>query len=76
MLAYALYCIENESGVLEEGREMASMPFVAYGVLNYLRLSDVENEGGSPVDIAYHSRSTQVCALGWIVAVIWSLGIW
>jgi len=76
LLAYALYCIENESRVLIDSRKLASMPFVAYGILNYLRLANTENAGGSPVEIAYSSRSSQLCAVGWIVAVIWSLGIW
>lgn len=74
LLSYALYSID--SAVLVKGREMASMPFVAYGILNYLRLANTENAGGSPVEIAYSSRSSQFCALGWIVAVTWSLGIW
>jgi 4-hydroxybenzoate polyprenyltransferase len=74
ILSYALYGIEAK--VLLPGREMASMPFVAYAILNYLRIADVENGGGSPVEVAYHSRSTQVCVLGWIVAVTWSLGLW
>ena len=75
LLAYALYSIDAE--VFQEGREMASMPLVAYGIFNYLRLADMaENGGSSPVHVAYHSRSSQLCALGWIVAVTWSLGIW
>lgn len=74
LLAYALYSIDSK--VLMESREMASMPFVAYGILNYLRLADTENAGGSPVEIAYSSRASQLCAVGWIVAVTWSLGIW
>lgn len=74
MLSYALYCIEAK--VLITGREMASMPFVAYGILNYLRMADVEGAGASPVDIAYHSRTTQACCFGWIVAVTWSLAWW
>jgi 4-hydroxybenzoate polyprenyltransferase len=75
ILAYALYCIEVKA-VLLPGREMASLPFVAYGILNYLRLVHVEGAGGSPVETAYHSLSMQACALGWIVAVTWSLGLW
>ena len=74
LLAYALYCIEAK--VLLPGREMASMPLVAYGILNYLRIADVEGAGGSPVDIAYRSLTTQICAVGWAVAVTWSLGLW
>ncbi|OHB68642.1 MAG: hypothetical protein A2V70_13895 [Planctomycetes bacterium RBG_13_63_9] len=71
LLSYALYSIESE--VFLRSREMASMPFVAYGILNYLRLVNTQDVGGSPVDIAFSSRSSQVCALGWIVAICWSL---
>jgi 4-hydroxybenzoate polyprenyltransferase len=74
LLSYALYSIESQ--VLVKGREMASMPFVAYGILNYLRLANTQNAGGSPVEIAYSSRSSQLCALGWAIAVTWSLGLW
>ncbi len=75
LVSYALYCIEVKN-VLLPGREMASMPFVAYGILNYLRMVYVEGAGGSPVDVAYRSLSTQICAAGWIAAVTWSLGLW
>jgi 4-hydroxybenzoate polyprenyltransferase len=75
ILAYALYCIEVMK-TLKPGREMASMPFVAFGVLNYLRMVHVEGVGGSPVDVAYHSLSMQACAIGWFVTATWSLGIW
>ena len=74
ILAYALYCIEAKA-VLKPSREMASLPFVAYGILNYLRMVHVEGVGGSPVEVAYHSLSMQICALGWLVAAMWSLGL-
>lgn len=74
VLSYAIYCIESD--VLLAGREMASMPFVAYGVLNYLRLANTDEAGGSPVEIAYTSRASQICAVGWVFSVIWSLGMW
>jgi 4-hydroxybenzoate polyprenyltransferase len=74
LLAYALYSINSD--VFKVGREMASMPLVAYGILNYLRLANTENAGASPVEIAYHSRSSQLCAIGWMIAVTWSLGMW
>jgi 4-hydroxybenzoate polyprenyltransferase len=75
VLAYALYCIEVKN-ILQPGRELASLPFVAYGVLNYLRMVYVEGIGASPVDVACHSLSTQACAVGWLAAVTWSLGLW
>ncbi|MCE5303669.1 MAG: UbiA prenyltransferase family protein [Planctomycetaceae bacterium] len=75
MLSYALYCIEVQK-IFVPGRELVSMPFVAYGILDYLRMVYVEGVGGSPVDIVYRRRSTQLCALGWLVAVLWSVRIW
>jgi 4-hydroxybenzoate polyprenyltransferase len=75
LLAYALYCIEMLKP-MHPGREMASMPFVAYGILNYLRMVHVDGAGGSPVEIAYRSIPTQICGLGWLIAVTWSMGIW
>jgi 4-hydroxybenzoate polyprenyltransferase len=74
LLAYALYSIEAK--VFVHGREMASLPFVGYGILNYLRLAETENAGDSPVEMAYTSRSSQICGICWLVAVLWSLGIW
>jgi len=73
-VSYAIYSVE--SPVFREGRELAAMPFVAYGILNYLRLAMVENGTGSPVEVAYTSPSSILCAAGWLVAVTWSLGWW
>ena len=72
--AYSLYSIV--ANVFVHGRELASLPFAAYGILNYLRLVETENAGDSPVEIAYNSRSSQICAICWLIAVLWSLGIW
>lgn len=71
ILTYAIYSIESQ--MFKTGYEMVSMPFVVYGVLDYLRLVDTKNVGGSPVEIAFRSPSLQICAAGWFAAVIWSL---
>ena len=81
ILAYALYCIDAKKEppakqMFLPGRELASLPFVAYGILDYLRKVYVEGIGGSPVEVAYRSRSMQICAAGWLAAVTWSLGMW
>jgi 4-hydroxybenzoate polyprenyltransferase len=73
MLSYALYCIEAKDTVLTPGRELASMPFVLYGILNYLRMAYLDNAGGSPVHAVLRSRTTQLCALGWLIAILWGL---
>ena len=71
IVAYALYCME--STVLVPGREFASLPFVVFGVFEYLRLVHVKDEGDSPVDVALHSRKLQACGVGWLVATLWGL---
>ena len=71
--AYALYSIEEQAS--SSGRELAGMPFVAFALLHYLRVAYKENRGSSPVDLALGSTALQACALGWLVATIWSLGV-
>jgi 4-hydroxybenzoate polyprenyltransferase len=73
LIAYALYCLEAE--VLLPGREFASLPLVVFVVLEYLRLVQVEDEGGSPVDLVLRSPLLLACAVGWLVAVYWSVGL-
>jgi hypothetical protein len=73
MFAYALY--SQESPAFVEGRELVGLPFVAFGILDYLRVAMGEGAGGSPVEMAYRSRSLQICVLGWLIATAWSLGL-
>jgi len=73
LLAYALYCLE--AGVFLPGREFASLPFVAFGILDYLRLAHTHNLGGSPVDVVTRQRSIPICGAGWTLSVAWSLGL-
>ncbi len=72
LVSYALYCIEAE--VLVPGREFASLPFVAFGILEYVRLVHTREAGGSPVDLVLSSRSMLVVGIGWLAAVLWSTG--
>ncbi len=71
LMSYAIYCMD--SPVLREGREFASVPFVVFGVLEYLRRGRQPDDGGSPVTLALQSRSLQACGVGWILATLWSL---
>ncbi len=73
LFAYALY--SQESPAFVEGRELLGIPFVAFGILDYLRMAIGEGAGGSPVEMAYRSRSLQICVLGWLIVTAWSLGI-
>ena len=73
LVAYALYCMEAE--VLIPGREFASLPFVLFGVLDYLRVAYLRNSGGSPVDVILSSPALLISGIGWAVATLWSVGI-
>jgi len=72
MIAYAMYCMEAE--VLVTGREFATLPFVAYGVFEYLRVVHVKGRGGSPVDLVLSDPTLVICGMGWVAAMTWSLG--
>src|SRR5262249_16861503 len=62
ILAYCLYCFH--SPVFIKGRELVSIPFVAYAVLHHLRVALVYGMGASPVSMFYRSRTLQACVLG------------
>jgi 4-hydroxybenzoate polyprenyltransferase len=74
LLTYALY--SQESPAFLQGRELAGLPFVAFGILDYLREAMGKGVGGSPVELAYRSRPLQFAVLGWALATAWSLGLW
>lgn len=73
LMAYALYCME--AAVLIPGREFATLPFVVFGVFDYLRICHVDQTGGSPVDLLLSSPAIMTCGLGWIMATFWSVGL-
>lgn len=72
IVGYALYSME--SSVLVAGRKFASLPFVMFGVLNYLRMVHVRQKGASPVDLLLSSPALWVTGIGWLLSVVWSLG--
>jgi decaprenyl-phosphate phosphoribosyltransferase len=73
LMSYALY--SQEAAVFVRGRELAGMPFVAFGLLHYLRLAHLDVVRVSPVEMAWRSRALQLCSAGWLVATLWSLGV-
>ena len=73
LMAYALYCME--ATVLIPGREFATLPFVVFGVFDYLRICHVKQTGGSPVDLLLSSPTIMASGVGWIMATIWSVGL-
>lgn len=72
LVSYALY--SQDAAAFVPGRELAGMPFVAFGLLHYLRLAHMDEVRVGPVEMAWHSRALQICAIGWLIATLWSLG--
>jgi 4-hydroxybenzoate polyprenyltransferase len=71
IFGYALYSME--AAVLLPDRKFAALPFVVFGVLDYLRIAHVNRGGGSPVDLVLRSPKLWLCGIGWLAATIWSL---
>lgn len=71
IVAYALYCME--APVLQPGRELATLPFVVFGVLEFLRLVHVRTTPGNPVDLVFASPALWATGAGWIGAALWSV---
>jgi len=73
MLSYSLY--GHETGAFVPGRELAGLPFVAFGFLHVLRIAHLDELRDAPVELAWRSRTLQICGTGWALATGWSLGI-
>lgn len=71
IFSYALYCMQAQA--LIEEREFASMPFVVFGVLDYLRIAHVERGGSSPVDMMLKQPTVFITGVGYLAATLWSL---
>jgi decaprenyl-phosphate phosphoribosyltransferase len=71
VVGYTLYCME--SAVLLPDRKFASLPFVMFFVLDYLRLAHVRKGGGSPQDLLLGSPALLASGVGWLAAIVWSV---
>jgi 4-hydroxybenzoate polyprenyltransferase len=71
IFGYALYSMEAQ--VLLPHRKFAALPFVVFGVLDYLRMAHVNRAGGSPVDMVLRSPTMLLAGVGWLGATLWSL---
>lgn len=73
IVAYAFYT--QETDLFVPGRELAGLPFIAFAILDYLRLALVQGIGSSPTEIAYRSIPIRICVMGWVIASVWGLGL-
>jgi 4-hydroxybenzoate polyprenyltransferase len=73
LTSYALYTVETD--VLVPGREFAALPFVLFGVLEWLRQVSVLGRGSNPVDLLSKSPALVLCGIGWVIVTAWSVGL-
>lgn len=73
IMSYAIYCIDSD--LLVASREFISLPFVVFGVLEYLRKAHVEGAGGNTVDLLLNSPALLLVGVGWLGAVLLSVSI-
>lgn len=71
IIGYALYSME--ATVLLPSRKFTALPFVVFGVLDYLRVVHVHRGGGSPVEMLLRSPTILLCGVGWLLATVYSL---
>lgn len=72
LLSYALYAMNAQ--VFVPGREFWGVPFVAFGILEYLRLVQA-GQGGAPVETLLRTPTLWISILGWMGATYLGLQI-
>jgi len=69
IIAYSLYTFSG-TNLPDNHAMMLTIPFVLYGILRYLYLIQIRNEGGEPEEILLKDRPIQVTVLLWAITVM------
>ena len=69
IIAYSLYTFSG-ANLPDNHALMLTIPFVLYGILRYLFLIQMRNEGGEPEEILLKDRPIQVAVLLWAITVM------
>lgn len=69
IIAYSLYTF-SATNLPDNNSMMLTVPFVLYGILRYLFLIQVRNQGGEPEEILLKDRPIQVAVFLWAVTVM------
>lgn len=69
IIAYSLYTFSG-ANLPDNHAMMLTIPFVLYGILRYLYLIQMRNEGGEPEEILLKDRPIQVAVLLWAITVM------
>jgi 4-hydroxybenzoate polyprenyltransferase len=69
-LAYALYSIEAQTALAQDGRMLLTTPFVFYFIARYLYLIHVRKLGGAPDELLFKDRALLVNSALWGLSVV------
>lgn len=70
-IAYLLYTIEVDTGkFLGIQLALITVPFVLYGLLRYLYLIHVRNEGSAPDEVLLKDRALQLAIVAWGITFV------
>jgi len=75
-LAYTLYSFEAKTALAGEGQMLLTVPFVFYGILRYLYLIHVHEEGGEPEELLLRDRHILVTSVLWVLSVVLLIYVW
>ncbi len=69
-LAYALYSIEAQTALAQDGRMLLTTPFVFFFIARYLYLIHVRKLGGAPDELLFKDRALLADGLLWALSVV------
>lgn len=69
IIAYSLYTFSG-SNLPDNYVMMLTIPFILYGILRYLYLIQIRNEGGEPEEILLKDRPIQITVFLWALTVM------
>lgn len=74
IVAYLLYTVSPDvQAKMHTDKLYLTSLFVVLGILRYLQLTIVENNGGSPTRVLLHDRFLQLVLIGWLALFSWIL---
>ena len=69
IVSYIMYTVSADVvAKFQTDKLYLTTAFVVLGILRYMQITFVENEGGAPTEVLLKDRFLQLCILGWLLA--------
>ena len=71
IITYTFYTVSPDTVAKFHGNQLVyTVPIVLYGILRYLYLIHIQDQGESPSDVVLKDRPLQICGVVWVIAVV------